>query len=245
MKWLWLLYYFHSILSLVYLFLLSWVRCVMDISVNFHLRDLNILVPNSAKLPFTSNKFSSANDQGNLAQLPFVISAGYFAVCFVFLRFYCRRCHLQTCSWLSLYWWYIQKRKRRFKTWLAIIQLTRYVERTSAFKMGDAQNFQGQRSKNYCLNCALVAALAGTALWTSSGLRIRILTTAFMRDVALTNFRSCYKLRNLVAICRTALLKNSCILFWHLNDKSWATFEKVTKKVLPSKKWEKGSTQSK
>lgn len=102
-KWLWLLYYFHSILSLVYLFLLSWVRCVMDISVNFHLRDLNILVPNSVKLPFISNKFSSANDQGNLAQLPFVISAGYFAVCFVFLRFYCRRCHLQTSSWLSLY----------------------------------------------------------------------------------------------------------------------------------------------
>lgn len=59
----------------------------------------------------------------------------------------------------------------------------------------DTRNFQVQRNKNYC---AFFAALAETALWTSSGLMIRLLATAFIWSVTLTHFRSCFKFLNLI-----------------------------------------------
>lgn len=211
----------------------------MDISIPFHLGELNILVPNSSKLAFVWEEILLGQWPRKSGSVAFCNICWLTSSLLYLPQFYCCRCQQQTCSWLSLCQWYTQKRKRLFQPWPAIFQLTKCVERSSTLKMLKTLKTRGIKTIVH-----FFAALAETALWTSSGLRIRLLATAFIWNVTLTHFINCSKFVNLVFLCWTALLKKGWVL-WHFNIKSWATCENLTKKNSFPAKGRKQTTQSK
>lgn len=135
MKWLQVLDCFHSILSWGCYFSFLGLDAFMDISIPFHLGDLNILVPNNAKFAFIWEEILLGQWPRKSGSVVFCSICWLTSSLLYLPQFYCCRCQQQTCSWLSLCQWYTQKKKRLFQPWPAIFQLTKCVERSSTLKM--------------------------------------------------------------------------------------------------------------